>query len=41
MSAISANTFTPTCAQILLIICCWYETDVFKIGFNHRMQKKK
>ena len=30
MSAISANAFMPACAQILLIICCWYETAVFQ-----------
>ena len=29
MSAISANALMPACAQILLIICCWYETAVY------------
>ena len=29
MFAISANAFIPVCAQILLIICCWYETAEF------------
>ena len=26
---VAANAFIPACAQILLIICCWYETAVF------------
>ena len=29
MSAISANAFISAYAQILLIICCWYEIAVF------------
>ena len=29
MSAISANALMPACAQILLIMCCWYETAVY------------